>query len=120
MLLGIVHSAISVADTDLSTRFFAKRGLKVGMRTLNRAPAQVALDGIEDVTVDVVPMMPIDQCPHLELLQYQAPPTRKYAPLEVNDIAAWLLRGLVCESDVDALIKDPAGQLPLLRHSVGP
>jgi catechol 2,3-dioxygenase-like lactoylglutathione lyase family enzyme len=112
--LGIDHSAISVGDIPTSETFFTARGLTVGEPTLNRGPTQVALDGLADVEVAVVPLLPPLECPHLELLRYRVPQGRESVPLAANDIAA---TRIVWRADVDALLRDPAGHLHLLRRT---
>jgi catechol 2,3-dioxygenase-like lactoylglutathione lyase family enzyme len=112
--LGIDHSAINVGDIPIAETFFTARGLAVSGPTLNRGPTQVALDGLADAEVDVVPMLPPLECPHLELLRYRVPRGRESAPLAANDIAA---TRIVWRADVDALLCDPAGHLHLLRRT---
>ncbi|HLJ20126.1 MAG TPA: VOC family protein, partial [Stellaceae bacterium] len=46
-MMGIDHSAISIGDLAASRRFYETHGLAEGKRTLNRGPAQVALDGLD-------------------------------------------------------------------------
>lgn len=115
-LLGIDHSAISVANVDASTRFYQALGLSVQRPTLNEGAAQIALDGLPQVTVDVVPMMPPLGTAHLELLGYRQPAGRAAGRLEANDVAA---TRLVWEADRDALICDCDGHLHLLRQRIG-
>lgn len=112
--LGIDHSAISVGDISTAETFFTARGLIVSGPTLNRGPTQVALDGLVDVEVDVVPLSSPREHPHLELLHYRVPRGRESAPLAANDIAA---TRIVWRADVDALLRDPAGHLHLLRRT---
>jgi catechol 2,3-dioxygenase-like lactoylglutathione lyase family enzyme len=113
-LLGIDHSAISVADVAASRRFYEALGLTVRGPTLNSGPAQDALDGIPDVEVDVVPMLPQRDTPHLELLAYREPSGRPAHRLQVNDVAA---TRIVWAADRDELIRDPDGHLHQLRRS---
>ena len=101
---SIDHSAVAVADIGASRRFYAGHGLAEGHATLNQDPAQVALDGLDAVAVDVVPMKPGVTPPHLELLGYRTPRGRPPAPLAANDIAA---TRIVWQADRDALIRDP-------------
>ena len=82
--------------------------------TLNSGPTQVDLDGLADVEVDVVPLLPPLECPHLELLCYRVPRGEASVPLAANDIAA---TRIVWRSDVDALVRDPAGHLHLLKRT---
>jgi len=85
---GIDHTAISVADADASIAFYAAVGLRTGERTLNQGATQVALDGLVDVRIDVVPLWPSRAPPHLELLGYRSPPGACAPPWAVNDVAA--------------------------------
>lgn len=112
-LYGIDHSAISVSDVSASQRFYESLGLTVRGRTLNQGPTQMVLDGLADAVVDVVPMLPHRDTPHLELLGYRTPAGRVTDRLEANDIAG---TRLVWEADRDELIRDPDGHLHLLRH----
>ena len=74
---------------------------------------RTALDGLDDVEVDVVPMNPADKPPHVELLGYRHPVGRAHSPLAVNDIAA---TRIVWRSDGDALLRDPDGHLHQLSR----
>jgi len=112
-LLGIDHSAISVADVGASRRFYEALGLSVHGPTLNRGPTQGALDALAEVEVDVVPMLPPRDTPHLELLAYRRPTGRSAGRLEANDVAA---TRIIWAADRDQLIRDPDGHLHLLRR----
>lgn len=105
---GIDHSAISVADIAASQRFYEQCGLALGKRTLNQGPAQAALDDLDGVEVDVLPMKPEHNTPHIELLGYRHPAGRPYAAMAVNDVAA---TRIVCYSNQDTLVRDPDGHL---------
>jgi catechol 2,3-dioxygenase-like lactoylglutathione lyase family enzyme len=110
-LIGIDHSAISVSDVDASRSFYEALELSAHGPTLNRGPTQEALDGLPGVEVDVVPMMPRREPPHLELLGYRKSLCHAADPLEANDVAA---TRIVWAADRDALIRDPDGHLHLL------
>lgn len=112
-LLGIDHSAISVADADASRHFYEALGLRVHGPTLNEGPTQAALDGLPGVEVDVVPMLPAASTPHLELLGYRTPAGRNTGQLAANDIAG---TRTVWAADRDELLRDPDGHLHLLRR----
>lgn len=112
-LFGIDHSAISVSDVSASRRFYEALGLSVHGATLNQGPTQMALDGLEEAEVDVVPMLPRQDTPHLELLGYRRPAGRPCGRLEPNDVAA---TRVVWAADRDELIRDPDGHLHLLRR----
>ena len=72
-IMGIDHSAISVSDVAASRRFYAHHGLSEAGATVNHGPTQDALDGLDGVEVDVVPMNPADKPPHVEMLGYRHP-----------------------------------------------
>lgn len=110
-LLGIDHSAISVSVLATSRHFYEALGLSVHHPTLNHGPTQEALDGLSGVEVDVVPMMPTRDTPHLELLAYRTPLGRSFGLLGANDIAA---TRTVWAADRNALMRDPDGHLHLL------
>ena len=107
-ILGIDHSAISVSDVAASQRFYAQMGLSARAATVNEGPTQQALDGLDAVQVDVVPMAPGEAPPHVELLGYRHPVGRRLKPVASNDIAA---TRIVWRSDREALLRDPDGHL---------
>ena len=106
---GIDHSAISVADIASSEAFYGSLGLRIGHATLNHGPEQASLDDLGGVQVDVVPMLPDADTPHLELLGYR-PPHRcaSSSSWKANDIAA---TRIVWEGTRAALLRDPDGHL---------
>ena len=106
--LGIDHSAISVADADSSAAFYGALGLNTGDRTFNEGPEQQRLDDLRGVKVAVVPMIPPEGTPHLELLGYQIPSGDPAPALEVNDVAA---TRIIWSGSEAKLIRDPDGHL---------
>jgi len=110
-ILGIDHSALSVSDVAASQRFYADLGTQPGKVTLNQGDAQDSLDGLEGVTVDVVPQQPRHHPPHVELLGYRHPAGRPHAPLAANDVAA---TRIVWRGDKEAVLRDPDGHLQQL------
>ena len=112
-IMGIDHSAISVSDVAASQRFYARHGLSEAGATVNHGPTQVALDGLDSVEVEIVPMHPAHKSPHLEMLGYRCPIGRALCPLAANDIAA---TRIVWRSDDNALIRDPDGHLHQLSR----
>lgn len=112
-LLGIDHSAISVSDAAASCRFYEALGLTIDGPTFNHGPTQAALDGLPRAEADVVPMLPPQQTPHLELLAYRTPVGRPIGQFEVIDIAA---TRIVWASDWDALFCDPDGHFHQLQR----
>jgi len=112
-IMGIDHSAISVRDVAASRHFYVRHGLSEAGATVNHGPTQDALDGLDGVEVDVVPMNPAEKPPHVELLGYRHPVGRALHPLSANDIAA---TRIVWRSNADALIRDPDGHLHQLSR----
>lgn len=113
--LGIDHSAISVADADVSRRFYERMGLAVRGAGVNRGPEQDRLDGLAGVQVEVVPMIPLGGTPHLELLAYRFPRgASDPQPPRPSDVAA---TRIVWAADCDALIHDADRHLHLLRRT---
>jgi catechol 2,3-dioxygenase-like lactoylglutathione lyase family enzyme len=108
LALGIDHSAISVGDADVSLDFYTALGLKSGKATYNKGPAQERLDDLENVEVEVTPMVPGVEPPHLELLAYHVPHARPVVPLQPNDVAA---TRVVWRGSAATLSRDPDGHL---------
>jgi catechol 2,3-dioxygenase-like lactoylglutathione lyase family enzyme len=111
-ILGIDHSAISVSDAAVSKRFYGALGLSVEDPTLNQGDTQAALDGLLSPLVQVMPMMPPQARPHLELLAYRIPVGRPAGAVRANDLAG---TRTVWASDREALMTDPDGHLHVLR-----
>jgi catechol 2,3-dioxygenase-like lactoylglutathione lyase family enzyme len=111
-MLGIDHSAISVADKARSATFYEALGLRESNPKHNHGAAQASLDGLDHPIVDVVPLIPERGGPHLELLGYRRPIGRlvRWMP---NDVAA---TRIVWHADEDGLIADPDGHLHQLSH----
>ncbi|RBP09900.1 glyoxalase/bleomycin resistance protein/dioxygenase superfamily protein [Roseiarcus fermentans] len=112
-VMGIDHSAISVSDVAASRRFYARCGLSEADATVNHGPTQDALDGLDGVRVDVVPMNPAHEPPHVEMLGYRHPVGRTMRPLAPNDVAA---TRIVWRSSGNGLIRDPDGHLHQLSR----
>jgi catechol 2,3-dioxygenase-like lactoylglutathione lyase family enzyme len=70
-VLGIDHTAITVADTARSVSFYAGLGFAVTSTHINTGLSQDRLDGLEDARVEVTTLVqPGAPPPHLELLRY--------------------------------------------------
>ena len=75
--LGIDHSALAVAATPRSLRFYRRLGFRVAARSDNAGPAQSRLDGLPRAHATVTGLrLPHDDGPGLELLAY----VRRAAP----------------------------------------
>jgi catechol 2,3-dioxygenase-like lactoylglutathione lyase family enzyme len=86
--LGIDHSAISVADSDRSSAFYAALGLSPGGHTLNQGVEQARLDGLSAPEVEVSAWTLEQGVAHLELLCYRGAARGRPLVLNNNDIAA--------------------------------
>lgn len=84
----IDHSAISVSDAERSIAFYNLLGLQQTARRTDTGTAQDHLDGLSDVTVDIVALAaPGAPPPHLELLCHKNPRGRDGGPRGRHDIA---------------------------------
>ena len=120
--MGIDHSALSVGDAARSIAFYRALGLSMRARQTNTGLAQNRLDGLADVSVDVIAMSPAEtDTPHVELLSYNKPRGRAAAlSAACSDIAA---SSLIFEvADLAALIQELAsgGISPALIVDDGP
>jgi catechol 2,3-dioxygenase-like lactoylglutathione lyase family enzyme len=109
---GFDHSAISVSNVDASVAFYTRLGLVQAARQLNQGVEQDALDGLEDVAVDVVALNPPQSTPHVELLCYRTPkaPAMDYGPADI--CADRLVFGT--DKAGLSLMRDPDGHVVLL------
>jgi catechol 2,3-dioxygenase-like lactoylglutathione lyase family enzyme len=111
-ILGIDHSAISVADTARSMAFYRDLGFTSTAHSLNQGKEQSALDGIPHPEVEVTALTARQPAPHLELLCYRSDAPRGSGAAAANDVAA---SRLTIEIDLDghaapqALLRDPDG-----------
>lgn len=115
--LGLDHSAISIADTGRSVKFYKRLGFHCIGRSLNCGPEQDKLDGIADALVEVTALAPpICSTPHVELLCYRGRRAREWAPPNTNDAAAtrlvlavddYEILQALCTQCSDALLSGP-------------
>ncbi len=102
------HTAIVVADTQTSVKFYAAYGLSVQGGSLNAGPEQAALDGLTDPVVKVTRLGSTGSALALELLCYHqpagAPPPAHKAS---SDVAATRL--LCSAGPATGLQHDPDG-----------
>lgn len=100
--LGIDHSAISVTNTEVSSKFYSSLGLRVSGHSSNQGPQQEALDDVLGVHVEVTALSPDDPDPHLELLCYSPGSRGRPQIYHSNDIAATRLILELCGRDTEA------------------
>jgi catechol 2,3-dioxygenase-like lactoylglutathione lyase family enzyme len=115
--LGIDHSAISVANTERSVKFYARLGLRRIGGSLNFGVEQDKLDGIAGAQVEVTALAPSEfSTPHVELLCYRDGFDPQSALPGTNDIAATRLVLTVaddeilqelCDQSPDAILSGP-------------
>ena len=115
--IGIDHSAISVADTQRSAKFYRRLGLRRTGGSLNQGPAQDRLDGLVGAIVEVTALAPPRfPTPHVELLCYRDRLDPKSALPGTNDIAATRLvlavrndetLATLCAENPDAVLSGP-------------
>jgi len=139
--VGIDHSAISIADTKRSVRFYARFGLQRIGGSLNSGPEQDKLDNVQGAQVEVTALaQPRSFAPHVELLCYRSCAEQEWASLGTNDVAATRLvlavsndeMGALCAQNTDAvqsgpvrfeqgvvraILRDPDGHLLCLEGS---
>ena len=116
--LGIDHSAMAVASTARSLRFYRQLGFRVAARSWNDSPAQSRLDGLHGARVRVTGLrLPSPAGPGLELLRY-VPPGRPAPALPANALLTdWgtLSAGPAgLKRDLVGLCRDPDGHIMLL------
>ena len=85
--LGIDHSAVSVANTAVSTAFYQSIGLRRSASSVNIGPEQSRLDDVENAVVEVTALAPAQPTPHVELLCYRGNFDRDVRQ-GLNDVAA--------------------------------
>jgi catechol 2,3-dioxygenase-like lactoylglutathione lyase family enzyme len=115
--VGIDHSAISVADTQRSVKFYERLGLRHTDGSLNQGPEQDKLDGLAGAVVEVTALAPPRfLTPHVELLCYRDHLDRRSALPGTNDIASTRLVLAVrdeetletlCAQNPDAVLSGP-------------
>jgi len=110
---GFDHSAISVSDVEESMAFYKQLGLSLASRQINHGPTQDALDGLPDVTVDVVALRPFRPAPHVELLGYRGPPAGPTVPYRPSDVCADRLVFSAADRGLN-LMRDPDGHVILI------
>jgi len=118
-ILGIDHSAITVADTARSVAFYRDVGFTPVASTLNEGESQSALDGLAHPRVEVTALAADCPAPHLELLCYRngvqggSRAQGGTGPLAANDTAATRLiievNTVDGRADERRLLRDPDG-----------
>lgn len=120
LFLGIDHSAIAVADTETSLKFYRNfLGMQVKEGSLNQGETQARLDGLPEAKVKVTPLRSVQGGMGIELLDYIIPANGRPIPSDWQnyDIAHMQIEFVVndMQNAVDNLVKDPDGHSMLLN-----
>jgi catechol 2,3-dioxygenase-like lactoylglutathione lyase family enzyme len=108
--LGIDHSAISVAHTERSVKFYERLGLRRIGGSLNQGPEQDKLDDVAGAHVEVTALAPTQiSTPHVEQLCYRGGFDQGPAVLGTNDIAA---TRLVLKLENEEILEDVCAEIP--------
>ena len=111
--LGIDHTAIAVANLNLSVAFYSgKLGFELTARGVNTGPTQDTLDGLDGAEVEILVLSPpSSKGPHLELLHYLSPRSVQHPqPVWIEDVAA--TRTIITGDDLpSATLRDPDGHI---------
>ncbi|MDF5728277.1 MAG: VOC family protein [Rhizonema sp. PD38] len=114
LFLGIDHSAIAVANTEQSLKFYRDLlGMQIEGGSLNQGETQAHLDGLPEAKVRVTPLRPTEPTVGIELLDYIIPGNGRPIPSDwkSNDIAHMQIELVV--NDIDQavnLLKENAVQ----------
>lgn len=117
LFLGIDHTAIVVADTDASLRFYRDvLGLAVAGRSENHGDEQAHLNGVEGAHLRITTLRAAHG-PGVELLQYLAPTDGRPYPADArpNDLVHWQTTMLAHELDDAASAVRVAGAAVVSR-----
>lgn len=90
LFLGIDHSAIAIANTEESLKFYRDLlGMQVSGGSLNKGEIQAHLDGLPETEVQVTPLRPIQGGLGIEMLDYIVPGNGRPMPSDwkSSDIA---------------------------------
>jgi catechol 2,3-dioxygenase-like lactoylglutathione lyase family enzyme len=91
LFLGIDHTAIVVADTDASVRFYRDLGFTVSGESENFGIEQEQLNNVDGAHVRITGLRAPAGGPGLELLEYLAPRDGRAYPADerANDLVHW-------------------------------
>src|SRR4051812_43380584 len=110
---GIDHTAVAVADLELSLAFYSGTlGFELSARGVNTGLSQDALDGLDGAEVEIAVLSPpSSKGPHLELLHYLSPrPVKGRQAVRIEDVAA--TRIVITGEDLpSATLRDPDGHI---------
>lgn len=106
LFLGVDHTAIAVASTEASLKFYRDLlGFKIGGESLNIGVTQERLDGVFGARVRVTAMTPPSAPPHIEFLEYETPPGGRPMPADTTAADLWHWQTSLAVDDVAAAAK---------------
>ncbi len=100
LFLGIDHSAIAIANTANSERFYAALGFEVAGRALNYGTEQALLSGVPNARVEITGLHAASG-PGVEFLQYVEPGPGAPALAARNTCDAWHWETVLEVQDVE-------------------
>ena len=123
LFLGIDHTAIVVADTEASLRFYRdKLGLRVAGGSENYGPEQEALNNVAGARLRITTLR-AERGPGIELLQYLTPTDGRPYPTDASaaDLISWrtTLRLARRGGSPSPTARDPDGHALALRDASG-
>jgi len=106
LFLGLSHTAMTVGNTQASLAFYRDLlGMKVIGGSLNTGITQEYLDSVFGARVRVTAVAPPDEPPHVEFLEYEAPPGGRPMPLDTQANDLWHWQTSLVVEDVEAAAK---------------
>ncbi len=104
LFLGIDHTAIVVADTETSLKFYRDTlGLRIGGESENYGPEQERLNNVFGARLRITALR-ASAGPGVELLEYLAPRTGRPMPIDTkaNDLWHWQVNFRTADTDAAA------------------
>jgi catechol 2,3-dioxygenase-like lactoylglutathione lyase family enzyme len=117
--LGIDHSALAVADLEVSAAFYAGLGFSLAGRGLNQGVEQDRLDGLEQARVDILSLDTAQAGPHIELLHYRSPRASPAASLVAPEDIAAIRLILRAANAQDVIARPDVADMPWSSHGTG-
>ncbi len=120
LFLGIDHTAIVVADTDSSLRFYRDGlGLAVAGESENYGPEQEWLNNVPGAALRITTLRAVEG-PGIELLEYRTPRDGRPIPADVQttDIAHWHVRLTVTDLPAARRIAQEGKGTPVTRGEI--
>jgi catechol 2,3-dioxygenase-like lactoylglutathione lyase family enzyme len=108
LFLGIDHTAIVVADTDASLRYYRDAlGLSVAGTSENYGPEQERLNNVFGARLRITALRTAAGGPGIELLEYLAPRTGRPMPVDTqaNDLWHWQVNLTADVADADRAVR---------------